>query len=236
MVLVGCVTAETPLPEPPSPDPDRVQRGGMLFLTPLSTDGTRSCATCHPGGGTNGRAYAGAEEVPPGSPGARDVPALWGLWQTPPYLADGSAGTPGEALDHALRVHMGDAALPPEDRDALEAYLLSVPPFYRGRVDEEGFPVEPATRSALEGEQVFRTAGCAGCHPPPAYTEEGRFDVGTDGEWTIPSLRGLSTTPPYGHDGRWATVEEAVRAILRARDETLSERDLRKLLAYLELL
>ena len=146
--LVGCVTAETTLPEPPSPDPDLVQRGGMLFLTPLSADGTRSCATCHPGGGTNGRAYRDAEEVPPGSAGARDVPALWGLWQTPPYLADGSAETPGEALDHALRVHMGNAQVPLEDRAALEAYLLSLPPFDRGRIDEEGTPLEPATRSA----------------------------------------------------------------------------------------
>jgi cytochrome c peroxidase len=208
----------------------------MLFLTPLSTDGTRSCATCHPGGGTNGRAYLEAEEVPPSSPGARDVPALWGLWQTPPYLADGSAETPGEALDHALRVHMGKAALAPEDRAALEAYLLSLPPFDRGRIDEEGLPVEPATRSAIEGEQVFRGAGCTECHPSPVYTKKGRFDVGTDGLWAVPSLRGLSATPPYGHDGRWATLEEAVTAMIRARGETLSQSDLRRLLAYLELL
>lgn len=234
--LIGCATAEMALPEPPSPDPDLVQRGGMLFLTPLSPDAARSCATCHPGGGTNGRAYRGADEVTPGSTGARDVPALWGLWQTPPYLADGSAESPRGALDHALRVHMGNAELPPEDRAALEAYLLSLPPFDRGRIDGRGIPVEPATRSAIEGERVFREAGCRECHPPPVYTREGRFDVGTDGKWAVPSLRGLFSTPPYGHDGRWATLEEAVRAILGARGEELEPAELRRLLAYLELL
>jgi cytochrome c peroxidase len=221
---------------PPELDADLVQRGARLFLDPsVSGDGTRSCATCHPGNGTNGRSYIDGEEVPRGTPGARDVPDLWGLWQTSPYLADASASL-SEALDLALSRDMRGAVLPQIDRRALESYLLSIPPFDRRRVQLDGTPEEPVRLSALEGFDVFRRARCVRCHPPPVYARGGLFDIGTGGKYRVPSLRGLSETSPYGHDGRWETVEEGVRAILEARGVELSEPDLGRLLAYLSLL
>jgi len=51
-----------------------------------------------------------------------------------------------------------------------------------------------------------------------------------------PSLRGVSDTPPYGHDGRWSSLEEAVRAILLYRGTELPEREVWQLIRYLELL
>jgi cytochrome c peroxidase len=209
----------------------------MLFLDPrVSGDGSRSCATCHPGNGTNGKIYRQGEEVPPGSPGARDVPALWGLRLTPPYLADGSLASVSEALRHALTVDMRGATLGEADRRALETYLLSIPRFDRARVRDDGAPVEPVTRYALDGFEVFKQARCPKCHPPPTFTRPGLFDVGTGGRYSIPSLRGISVTAPYGHDGRFGTIEAAVRAILAARGEELSGLDLARLFAYLGLL
>jgi cytochrome c peroxidase len=236
-LLAGCSALVGRPPERPRVDPDLVQRGGILYLSDdLSGDGSRSCATCHPGGGTDGRTYLDGREVPAGSPGGRDVPALWGVWATGPYLADGSAESLGEVLERMTEVEMGGAPLSEVDRRALEAYLLSLEPFDRQRVQDDGLPVEPATGSALAGFRVFHDAGCALCHPPPAYMRRGRFDVGTGGKWAVPSLRGAAETGPYGHDGRWATLEEAVGAILADRGETLSPGDLRRLLEYLRLL
>lgn len=233
----ACVSVGRAPRAPPVLDPDLVQRGAMLFLSPsLSGDRSRSCATCHPGGGTDGRVYRDGDEVPPGTADGRDTPPLWGLWATAPYRADGSAASLEELIPELMRVEMRGGEIGDLDRRALETYLLSLRPFDRGRVTEEGVPVEPATKSAIEGFDVFRDSGCVRCHPPPFYVSDKTVDVGTGGRFAVPSLRGLSQTPPYGHDGRWATVEEAVRGILAGRGEELSRRDLRRLLAYLELL
>ena len=233
----GCVPLGGPPPHPPELDPDLVQRGGRLFMDPtFSGAGARSCATCHPGGGTNGRVYLEGVEVDPRTPGARDVPALWGVWQTGPYLADGSLGSIGEVVSRMLRTEMQGSSISDPDRRALEAYVLSIPPFDRRRTLEDGTPREPVTRSAREGFRVFVEARCGLCHPPPAYMRRGRFDVGTGGSFGAPSLRGISETAPYGHDGRWSTLDEAVRGVLEGREETLSEDDRRRLLDYLRLL
>jgi cytochrome c peroxidase len=221
----------------PELDPNLVQRGGMLFLDPrISANGDRSCTTCHPGAGTNGRAYRDGVEVEPGTPGARDVPALWGVWRTPPYMADGSMNSIAQVIDRSLAVEMGGGVLGEVDRRALEAYVLSIPPFDRRRTLEDGTPTEPVTRSALDGFAVYQEKRCDRCHPAPVYSRTGRFDVGTGGKYAVPSLRGVSQTAPYGHDGRWSTLKEAVRAILDSRDEGLGEEDLRRLVDYLQLL
>ena len=70
----------------------------------------------------------------------------------------------------------------------------------------------------------------------PAFTHRLRFDVGTGGKWSVPSLRNVSRQPLLGHDGRWPDLESAVRAILRQREIELGEHELTQLLAYLELL
>ncbi len=236
-VTFGCqMLGGAPLTQPEL-DPDLVQRGGMLFLDPrISVDGARACATCHPGGGTDGRVYRMGVEVGSGRPGGRDVPALWGLWQRGPYLADGSLGSVAEVLDRMLEVEMRGGDLPPADRRALEAYLLSIPAFDRRRTLSDGTPTEPVTRGALDGFGIYRDQKCTLCHPGPAYMRKGRFDVGTGGKYTVPTLLGVSETAPYGHDGRWSTLEEAVRGVLRGRGQTLSEADLKRLLDYLHLL
>lgn len=214
-----------------------MQRGAFLFLNPaLSGDGSRACATCHPGGSSNGKVYRDGEEVAPGSPGGRVVPELRGLWQTPPYLWDGSLGSVGEAIDRMLAVEMRGAQLSPVDREALEAYVLSIPPFDNGRIEPDGTPVEPATLSARRGFGVFQRVECTTCHPAPSFAHRFRFDVGTGGKWSVPSLRNVSRTAPYGHDGRWPDLETAVRAILQSRDIELAARELNYLLRYLELL
>ncbi|MEX2206861.1 MAG: cytochrome c peroxidase, partial [Myxococcota bacterium] len=76
LVLSGCTAlglfGDAPPAARPVLDPDLVQRGHALFLDArLSGDGSRTCSTCHPGGGADARVYLDGESVPPGSAGGR---------------------------------------------------------------------------------------------------------------------------------------------------------------------
>jgi cytochrome c peroxidase len=69
----------------------------------------------------------------------------------------------------------------------------------------------PAKRGAI----AFTRAGCAGCHPPPLFTNRRQYDVGTRGpfdkpvdKFDTPTLIELWRTAPYLHDGSAITVRE----------------------------
>ncbi len=209
----------------------------MLFLDPaLSGDGSRSCGQCHPGGGSDHKLYLGDEESEPGVAGGRDTPALFGVWQTPPYLWDGSAPTLEEAVDRMLEVEMRGGGPQAIDRSALLAYLRSLRRFDRGRVEPDGTPVEPATLSARRGFEIFGRSGCASCHAPPHFASRVSADLGTGTLINTPTLLGLSSSAPYGHDARWPDLEQAVLAVLAARGVELTHAELQQLIAYLGLL
>lgn len=213
-----------------------MQRGAFLFMDArISGDGERACADCHPGGRTNGRVYANGVEVEPGTPGGRVTPSLQGVWQSAPYLWDGSLATLEEVLRRMLGVEMRGGRLEGREFEALETYVRSLPAFDRGRLHPDGSPVEPVTLSARRGAGVFLEAGCDLCHPPPVYLRPMSADVGTGGRFNIPTLLGVSSTAPYGHDGRWPTLERALEAILEARESDLDAEQRRRLLAYLML-
>jgi cytochrome c peroxidase len=234
--VLKLIGGETPA-APPVLDPDLVQRGAALFVDArLSGDGSRTCSTCHPGGGEDHLVYLAGEIVSPGTEEGRRTISLRGLWQTAPYFWDGSAATVADAVERMLTVEMRGGKLTGRDREALEAYLLSLKPFDRGRLQTDGGPVEPATLSARRGFAVFAKAECTVCHPAPSYTRGLLFDVGTGGKFAIPTLRGVSAAGPWGHDGRWPDLESAVRAISAARAVELSSEEMNKLLEYLKLL
>ncbi len=233
--LAACFGGGAPL-EPPRIDPDLLQRGARVFLDPrASGDGSRSCATCHPGGGTIPSLFLRDEEVPPATDGARSVPQLRGLWETAPYMWDGSIATLSAAIASMLEVEMRNGVLSPQDLAALEAYVLSIPRFDRHRVEEDGKPIEPATRSAHRGFEIFEDE-CSRCHPPPTYQRSKLKDLGTGGRFNPPSLRGLLESAPYAHDGRWPSLDAAVRAKLVILELELDERQIFELIAYLKLL
>ncbi|MCP4006883.1 MAG: hypothetical protein GY725_22110 [bacterium] len=234
--LVSCAPNRR-LPPQPRLDPDLVQRGAFLFRdNGVSGDGRRSCATCHPGGGSDGKAYRQGEPVEHGSEDARLTLPTRGIWLSAPYLSDGSIETAEQVIDRMLRIEMRNSTLAGRDLAALVAYALSIPPFDRGRVQEDGIPVDPSTLASQRGYEVFLTLECDECHPPPLFTRAVNSDVGSGGLWNVPSLLGVSKRSPYGHDGRWQGLEEAVKAMLQAGDHKIRELEFRQLIEYLELL
>jgi cytochrome c peroxidase len=223
--------------EPPRQDPDLVQRGGFLFLDPrISGDGRTSCASCHtPQAGGRG-VYAGVERVAPGTSEGRVAPLLRGLYLTGPYLWDGSESSVAGVIDRMLAIHMKGGSLEPADKRALEAYLLSIPVFDNARIAFDGAPTEPATKLSKDGFAAFQKAECGACHPAPTFAGGSlNRSAGTGDRYNVPTLRGLPKEGPFGHDGRWATLEDSVIAMLAAREVELSNRERVALIEYLKI-
>ena len=82
---------------------------------------------------------------------------------------------------------------------------------------------------------MFTKAGCNDCHPAPAFALPERHDMGTGLAIDVPTLRGLSSTPPYGHDGRWPGLQDVADAMLQATDVELNDIERRQLIEYLKL-
>jgi cytochrome c peroxidase len=221
---------------PPVLDPDLVQRGAMLFNdTRVSGDGSRACATCHPGGGTDWKVYLDGSLVSPGPNQGWRTMTLRGAWQTAPYLWDNSATTISGAVDRMLAIEMLGGKLDGRSREALETYVLSIPAFDRGRIEPDATPIEPVTLSARRGFAIAQD-NCFGCHKPPAYVRLLRYDVGTQGQWAVPTLRGVTPGGPYGHDGRWPDLETAIRQINAHEQTPLTDEQMGNLIEYLKLL
>lgn len=136
--------------------------------------------------------------------------------------------------------------------DALTTFLSFLAPPPRRRTDR---PTED------QGEALFVEVGCAGCHVPVlqtadsldvhAYTDLLLHDVAEptglgieDGaagvrDFRTPPLWGIGRTAPYFHDGRAATLEEAIGAhageasSARSRFVALSPSEQAALLAFL---
>lgn len=105
-------------------------------------------------------------------------------------------------------------------------------PFDLATADPVGAPL---ASDAIRGWGVFRDEGCVDCHPAPAFTDESlrwhgipldeeeresfeegdplgelveRDDDRRPDEYRTPSLRNVTRTAPYGHDGRFTTLDD----------------------------
>lgn len=76
------------------------------------------------------------------------------------------------------------------------------------------------TPNEVQGERVFRDAGCARCHATNAHVSDDTHNTGLDatitdagagnGRFKAPSLRNVAVRAPYMHDGRFATLQQVV--------------------------
>jgi YVTN family beta-propeller protein len=198
------------LPISASTIPADILIGAQLFHSSedprLSENRWTSCASCHFDGQSDGRTWRGF----PG--GARNTPLLFDLLNTAPYTWTGGwdeladvdfkirgvlAGT--GLIEDNLNPSLGDphAGLS-LDMDALATYLATL----------TGPPNPTQVDEALveRGEIIFVEQGCGECHAENAGANLGQFEVGTGGEFDIPSLHWLWMSAPYFHDGRAATL------------------------------
>jgi cytochrome c peroxidase len=142
------------------------------------------------------------------------------LSSMPPYVAAFKKAFPGEK-DPISFVNVGRAI------GAFERKLTT-----RARWDDylEG-KTSALSDKEVEGLKLFTNLGCMGCHtgeflggsmyekvgavqPWPGQKDQGRYDLThRDGDrmlFKVPTLRNISETAPYFHDGSAATLQEAV--------------------------
>jgi cytochrome c peroxidase len=220
-----------------------VAKGRELFNdSKLSGDGNWSCASCHPDNAhTNNNTYVGVDVVPNGDPRGRSTPTMWGMGTRAAYSWAGTAPSLQANVRGIIVNRMKGPEPSPETLAALVAYLKSLgyPP--NPNLNADGTPSVAAPAAARRGYAVFVRAGCKACHLPPTYDKKDVEDVFSGGKFKVPSLRVVSLTAPYFHDGRFATLEETVKYMWEyvqkaGTTEKLTDADLRDLVAFLKIL
>jgi len=221
-----------------------VARGRELFNDlGLSADRTWSCASCHPNEGhTDNKTYVGVTVVADGEPTGRSTPTLWGAGSRRAYSWAGTAPSLEANIRGIIVNRMKGAEPSPETLAALAAYVRSLPYPPNPNLKEDGSPADAAPAAAKRGYKLFIVrAGCKTCHAPPHYEKKDVEDIGSGGKVKVPSFRSASRTGPYFHDGRYATLDQAVRAMWEymqkaGTTEKLSEDDLRDLVEFVTIL
>lgn len=254
--------------------PEKVSLGKQLFFDKrLSKDGSASCETCHvpEKGWADGLALSTKVG---GAKNTRHSPTLWNVGYNELFYWDGRAETLNKQILAAWKGQMGadPAAIaatlakspgyvvqfktiygsdPSEDTivKALAAFVRTIrsgdAPWDRFEAGDKAAVDEKAKK----GFELFRNkAGCAACHAPPLYTDNGFHNTGVgygkdvkepdtgrgkitkekkdDGAFKTPTLRSVTTHAPYFHDGHAATIEEAVDYMLSGgnKNDTLDAR------------
>jgi cytochrome c peroxidase len=101
------------------------------------------------------------------------------------------------------------------------------------------------SQAELRGETLFfGKARCGTCHPAPSYTDNQMHDLrveefygGRAQGWIKTfSLRGIKDSPPYLHDGRLPTLEDAVEFFNLVFELKLTRGEKQDLVAFLRTL
>ena len=206
----------------------RLLNGRRIFnsssRSDLSRDQWVACSTCHFDGGDDGNSWFFTD-------GLRNTPSLFGVSETPPFhwsgnldelqdvevtIRDVQGGT-GLAIGASNCSPSCDQGAPnkfrSEDLDDLALYLTSLkfPSSARLESIPQYFPYK-------KGEALFfdEKVGCASCHYPPLYSDGLKHNlsstVGNIASFIdTPSLRGLTNSAPYFHDGSASSLEEVLQ-------------------------
>jgi YVTN family beta-propeller protein len=235
----------------------RLLNGKRLFNSSarasMARDRWVSCATCHFDGGMDRRTWFFLD-------GPRNTTSLLGVGQTLPLHWSGDLdelqdventirvvqagtglGTDGDGTSNchpACNVGSPNAGRS-ADLDDLAAFMRSLQ--FRARS-------APMSEQARRGRTVFfdEGVGCGSCHTAPLFTDARTHDVGTGtsaserkgSTFDTPSLRGLSSTAPYLHDGSAQALLDVLTTANRndrhGRTSHLSSAELQDLIAFLE--
>jgi DNA-binding beta-propeller fold protein YncE len=188
------------------PEPDAARRGEMLFHSSKMTfHGQFTCASCHPGGGSDGLTWDLSRD---GIGNFMNTRSLHGVGATAPYGWLGSSPTLADRVAGTLRTLHRHEPQGTEVADVV-AYLKTLPP---PRPLPQVQKDEPAR---ARGRAIFQGKGkCAACHRRPPLDDDIAHDVGTriagdtQEGFDTPSLRGVARTAPYLHHGLAKTLEE----------------------------
>ena len=156
-----------------------------------------ACASCHPEGGDDGRAWSFARF------GLRRTPSVRiGLDGTQPFHWQGDLPGLPELVHEVFEDRMGAPPTTGDQIAALGHWMFALAPVPAST---------PGAPEAVErGRLLFHDhlVGCAGCHSGPKLTSNATVDVDTGGSFQVPSLLGVAHRAPFLHDGRAATLAD----------------------------
>jgi hypothetical protein len=181
------------------------QRGEALFHDGrLALDRWITCASCHPAGHTISLNFDTLGDGTYGNP--KNTPSLLGTSESRPWGWTGRFETLESQIDQSLRTSLHGPRANSEEIADIVAYLQSLdrPP---GLAREPGHLLN-------EGRALFTERRCHECHAPPAYTTATLRDGGltrSAARFSPPSLRAVSRSAPYFHDGRTGSLLEALQ-------------------------
>lgn len=223
------LNAFAPLPAP-QPTDENVKLGHKLFFHPRL-----GCASCHDVT-TNG---AGPKK------GARDAPTVFNAVGSFAHGWDARYATLEDlVMPHAAAMNGSEEKkIAAAVGKSSEAIATAVAAYVKrlltpSRFDDHLRKGNVLSDAELDGLAAFVDAGCTTCHqgkyigatqaqrlgmakpwPGDIGKEAGRFDVTKQeidrGVFKVPTLRNVTRTAPYLHDGSLATLEETVRLMAR---------------------
>jgi len=221
------------IPLGPQPAADAVRRGEIYFHDAMRCfQHWHSCATCHPDGRVDALPW---DFLRDGIGNSKDVISLVNVQHTSPHNRRATRPDPHECM--RTGVTGSHLIVPgPKDVDDLVAYASSL--------EAEPNPAPPPADAVARGKALFEgKANCAVCHPAPYYTDKKMHNVGIltplepDGKYDTPSLVEVYRTAPYYHDGRSATLKDALTKDdpkgKHGHAKDLTPREIDDLVAYL---
>ena len=202
----GVVAGSVPLG--PVPKPDRVRRGEMLFSdATLCFQQWQSCMSCHPEVRVDGLNW---DLLNDGIGNPKQTKSLLLSHRTPPAMMTGIRESAEVAVRSGLKfIEM--AVRPEEEARAIDAFLRSLEP-----VSSPYLEGGSLSEAAKRGKKVFRSTGCAQCHPSSLFTDKRQHDVGTGSGseagrlFDTPTLVEIWRTAPYLYDGRALDLKEVL--------------------------
>ncbi len=166
-----------------------------------------SCGTCHLEGRDDGHVWGFPGVNTPGMTGKRQTPTLIGrkIAETKPLHWTGEFNDFNEFMNHTVIKRMGgsgDAVVTAQIESFVESAALPENPNAHTNLSE----------AQLRGQAVFMQAECGTCHTGQYLTDQKMEAVDRQPSFDTPSLRGISRSAPYMHDGRVKNLRERVFA------------------------
>ncbi|MEI6807479.1 MAG: cell surface protein [bacterium] len=212
----------------------QIRTGEMFFGdAQLCFQKWQSCASCHPDTRVDGLNW---DLLNDGIGNPKNTKNMLMCFQTPPSMSLGIREDAGKAVRAGLKF-IQFAVRPETDALAIDAYLTSMQPvpsphLVKGKLSD----------SASRGLKIFKSTGCADCHPGPLFTDLKSYDLelgeGQDKGKAMdtPTLVESWRTAPYLHDGRASDMKDVfVRhnpKDLHGRTKKLSPKELDDLVEY----
>lgn len=194
--------------------PDDVEQGRRLFFSALdsrmaASGAGVSCSTCHLDGRNDGLTWTLRGEP-------RNTPSLAGpVYLTAPVTWSEDVASVADEAMLTSSIRMGGQGLHDADATLIEAYVNST------RYPDAPRRGEETDQIAL-GKEIFQRAdvGCASCHSGDLFTDNLRHPILGPVDTQTPTLRGISASSPYFHDGSAPTLAAVVEM---ARDGSMGD-------------